>query len=278
MPGTGFEKIKKELQTQVKRTSTLLKLLKSYEKEANTKTNPYILSDTLKKIRKILPDLTLNNDIKQSLITQLDRESEIVEQMKTRYRYSYIKELGDALKQVNLNLSGQYPNLYAGLFTFRPNFQKGTVKVLWCTEEIAETKLSPDEVVKTVKNFMKSLDTPFVAKEFFVKLKNAYNRVLKTEGNLLDRRAPIVRVLQKLVLMQQGKAFWANPTRRNFKEYSRVQFAYDLYRLRRSSFGNKVRLVVATFDQTRDPAKAIYVPDSMERGTRYAYIIVENNG
>lgn len=275
MPDTRFEKVKKELQTHSRRVTTLLKLLRTYEKESNSKSNPYILSETLGKIRKILPEIPLNNELKQTLLTKVEKEAEIIEQMKARYRYSYMKGLGDALKQLNLNLSGQYPNLYAGLFTFRPNFQKGTIKIFWCTEEIGETKLLPSQVLKTLKNFMKSLDTPFVAKDFYMKLKEAYNQVLKTEGNLLERRAPIVGVLQKLVLMQQGKAFWANPTRRNFKEYSRVQFAYDLYRLRRSSFGSGVRLVVATFDQTRDPTKAIFVPDSPEHGTRYAYIIVD---
>ncbi len=68
-------------------------------------------------------------------------------------------------------------------------------------------------------------------------------------------------VLPELALLMQSSSFRRNPIQKNFVPYSRVQFAYDLWRLRRdkalSHDGQRLNLGAATGNSTRDKRKEI---------------------
>jgi hypothetical protein len=128
-----------------------------------------------------------------------------------------------------------------------------------------------DRILKEIQDFEKTLNRPFVAEEFYKLLKQAYRQTVKVEGE----RAPIIKVLQHLVFLIQPKSFWENPSKSNFRGYSRLQFAYDLYRLRKSRLGDRIVLITATFDQTKSRSTALFVPETDEKGSRYAYIVVK---
>jgi hypothetical protein len=84
----------------------------------------------------------------------------------------------------------------------------------------------------------------------------------------------LVDLLTELVFLQQPRAFRVDPTKRNFKEYGRCMFGYDLYRLKKTGLKRSIRLYTATFDATRFKDKVIFVPEG-EGGTRYGYISFE---
>ncbi len=66
--------------------------------------------------------------------------------------------------------------------------------------------------------------------------------------------------------MIQGKKFRTDPVKSSYKEYGRVFFSYDLYRLKeRAVDGHELSLVTATRAYTRRRAGFIWIPSS-ERG------------
>ncbi len=276
MASETLKEFMKELQTLTRQITQLRKHLQTYQKLAEKEANPFLLAQTLKKIERAMEKLALSPALKRTLQQWVSQEREMLEPQKQRYRWTYFHRLQEAVASLNLTLQGQDPNFYAGLYTFRPNFERGTLRIFWGPEEIAQVPLDPERVVEAIRTFEQHLNTPFHADEFFHLLLTAYRKVVEEGGRTSPQRgrAPLLHVLRQLVFLRQSSAFWANPSKRNFREYSRVQFAYDLYRLRRSSYGSRIQLVVATFDQTRDPHQALFVPDSPEKGTRYAYLVI----
>ncbi|MFO7675821.1 MAG: hypothetical protein R6X12_05860, partial [bacterium] len=89
-----------------------------------------------------------------------------------------------------------------------------------------------------------------------------------------------IELLSELILLIQPEAFRADPVRRRFLEYPRVQFSHDLYRLRQSPPGGEApRLHVAAFDSTTSRAKALWVPDNDQgEGTNYSHLSYPEEG
>lgn len=271
-----LKEILKNLQTLSRQVTQLGKHLREYLKQAEKEeANPFVLEQALKKIERAAEKIEGASDLKRTIRQWITQERALLEPLKQRYRWTYFQRLQKALQSLPLNLTGQDPTFYAGLYTFRPNFERGTLRIFWGPEEIGQTPLEPERVVQTLRSFEQRLNTPFQAEEFFQQLLKAYRRVLQDSPSS-QGRAPLLQILRHLVLLRQPSAFWADPSKRHFREYTRIQFAYDLYRLRRSRYGNRIQLVVATFDQTRDPQQALFIPDGPEKGTRYAYLVIQN--
>ena len=108
-------------------------------------------------------------------------------------------------------------------------------------------------------------------------LEKAYKRVLETYNYLPGEKVPIVEVLVELTFLLQDRKFRINPTKINFKEYNRIFFAYDLYRIKNSQEAKEkgLTLYIATFDSTKFKDKVLFVPDNEREGTRYAYLAFE---
>ncbi|HJN76225.1 MAG TPA: hypothetical protein QGF58_20015 [Myxococcota bacterium] len=82
--------------------------------------------------------------------------------------------------------------------------------------------------------------------------------------------AELIEVLPVLALQLQSDAFRRDPTARNFRPYPKVQFAYDLARLRRercfSVDGWRLSLGPATGSSTRDKRRVFWLEDPRGRG------------
>jgi hypothetical protein len=86
----------------------------------------------------------------------------------------------------------------------------------------------------------------------------------------------ITDVLPELAVLRQSSTFRRNPIQRHFVSYGRIQFAYDLWRLRRDRVlsTGKVRLNLgaATGGSTRDKRRVMWVEDGRGRGQFYLTI------
>lgn len=80
----------------------------------------------------------------------------------------------------------------------------------------------------------------------------------------------LVDVLPELALLRQPAAFRKNPVARQFQPYPRVQFAYDLWRLRRdrclAADGWRLTLGSATGGSTRDKSRVLWLEDGRGGG------------
>ncbi len=269
--------LKRQVRGLQRKLSTLARNLTDYEQARRAGRDPFDLARRLQKLEKQVREAALPDALREDLLRWIQYEHTLLQEQRRGYQVRFVQELAQQLEALGFRLEGQLPRLYAGLYQIFPSFEQGTVKLSWGPEPVVTLKgLDPDRVVRALKEHEKSLQRPFVAQEFFDLLVRAYRRARReTPGQ--DPRVPLAEVHRQLTLMLQPRSFWQNPVRSRFREYPRTHFAYDLYRLRRSSLGPRIRLYVATFDQTRDPSRALFVPDSDHRGTRYAYLVVEEN-
>ncbi len=266
--------LRKEIQAARRKLTTIARLLAEYERAQRARRDPFALERLLQQLEKQGRDAPLGPETRERLRRWLEYERTLLREQRRTYQVQFVQELQAKLRPLGFSLEGHLPRLYAGLYQILPSFEQGTVKITWGPEPVASLKgLDPGRVAQAIQKHEKALKRPFVAEEFFRLLQQAYRRARQEAGP--DRRVPLALVHRHLTLLLQPRTFWQNPVRTRFREYPRSFFAYDLYRLRQSSLGDRVRLYVATFDQTRDPSQALFVPDSAQRGTRYAYLSLE---
>jgi hypothetical protein len=267
------ENIRKELSKIKRKTESLNKILANYgalKKEAIS--NVYKLEELLHQIKKLVNEYDTQPLMGRILHWSEEEEREIG-LLKKEAKHRFGRELSEAVRKVGIELRGQYPNLYANLYHIKVEFERGVASVYWGPEFVKRTKPNSALILEVIKQHKSSLEGDgFSPEDFKVKLYDAYRRVVLNRGLEIGERVPIVEVLTELVFLIQGKKFRYDPKRSNFKEYGRINFGYDLYRLRRSGKADALTLFVATFDATRSKESAIFVPDSESGGTRYAYI------
>ncbi len=200
---------------------------------------------------------------------------------KEALRERFGRELKDLLEKEGMAIKGQYPDLKIGILTLEVNFDFNYATLYWGNKlEIIKRRLSlkPPLIVKAVREFYHSLRREeFEAKLFLQGLFSAYKRFLSSANKIEGEKVFLVDLLPELAFQRQGKEFREDPKRRNFREYPRYRFSYDLYQLKRSGLkeinGFTFYLSVATFDQTLEKRKALWVPTNEEgEGTYYSYI------
>lgn len=217
--------------------------------------------------------LRLNWIKKEEIDRFLKEEKSRIEEKKRELRYRFAKDLEKALTQMDLSLKGQYPSLRAGLYTFKLDFARGRIDVLWGPERIGLVDMSLENLVNLIDRFEKIIKTPFDSEKYMKIICQGYKRVVEKKGLNIGERIGLNELHRELTLILQPKSFWINPIRRNFREYPRYRFSYDLYRLMRK-FPDRVQLSIATFDATKSSENALWIPDSEEQGARYSYIII----
>lgn len=270
-----IKNIKDELQKAQRKSRAVQKLLAQYEKlKKDAISNAYKLGDVWLKIDKVAKDLPTES-AKAKIVEWLAVEKRELQKLKNEFQFHFGKELEQALKSKGFLLRGQYPTLYTGLYKMALMFERGEVQIFWGPELVQKVRLNTDEVATAIERFDKELKgRSWDPEAFFLNLRNAYKRVLTTAGKSGGERVSIVDVMNELVFLLQDEKFKIDPTKRNFRGYSRAFFGYDLYRLRKSGQAKELSLIVATFDATKYKEKVIFVPESDERGTRYAYMVI----
>ncbi len=270
----NLAELRKEILSARRKLATLARQLTEYDRAQRAQRDPFTLGRLLQRLEKGAREAPLRPETRERLLRWIAYERTLLQEQRRAYQIQFVQQLQEKLKPLGLPLEGQIPRLYAGLYQILPSFEQGTVKITWGPEPVATLKtLEPERIVQALRRHQEALQRPFVAEEFYALLRQAYRRAQQEAG--LDRRVPLSLVHRHLTLLLQPKTFWQNPVRSRFREYPRSFFAYDLYRLRQSRYGDRIRLYVATFDQTRDPSEALYVPESPYRGTRYAYLSLE---
>lgn len=188
-------------------------------------------------------------------------------------------ELDQELRKLGFSLSGQYPELKAGMFTIELDFDRMEA-ILWFgprQERLGRCALSASTVARCLEKAAQKLGSRLPEDQLFAKLWEAYRRVTK---NSRSAPVPIIQVLSELAHVIQEPRFLQDPRREHYRSYSRADFSYDLFRLRQffkaRGTPTKVHLVVATRAYTRRRSDFLWVPDSQDgKGTFYSHLQLE---
>ncbi|MDI6703498.1 MAG: hypothetical protein QME40_02335 [bacterium] len=272
-----MEEITSELKDLQKKIKGLLRLFTEFKGlKKDPLNNVYKLETTLSQIKKSIRSDYPISKVKDKVLNWIKPEEELIQRLKQEVRFKFGKELEEFLRQKGFRLHGQYPNLYAGLYLIKAEFERGVVSLFWGPEFIKKVKPEPAQIVEAISRFENELTCKdWKAEDFKSRLFEAYKRVLRINEKKVEDKVPIIEVLRELVFLMQDKKFKASPTKANFREYSRAAFGYDLYRLKLSKEKDKLSLFIATYDATRSKEQTIFVPDScLTGGTRYAYLSI----
>lgn len=193
-------------------------------------------------------------------------------------RNKFALELEQELRYHGLSLSGHYPDLKSGLFTIEVNFERNKA-VIWYgpkQEELQECPISPKRVASSILKIRQEFDSKTTEDKVIELISEAYHRT----KNQNSQDVPIIQILIQVVLLQQTKKFLEDPKHKYFKEYTRANFSYDLYRIRKAQLsemkGVKIYLTTATRATTRQRSEFLWVPDDENgNGTAYSFLRVE---
>lgn len=223
----------------------------------------------LKKIQDKLALSHLKEDIQSAILAKYNEINAQVPEWEIEVKKIFGHELEQSLSEAGLELKGDYSHLSVLLYTLEVDLDKLKV-IIWFgnkQEKVAITNLDPQKVTQKISSeFHKMKNREFNEDDFLSKLHLAYHyAALKSEikeGN----KVRLSNVLQEFVLLMQGRKFLSNPAKSNFKNYDRIQFTYDLFRLQKRVInGKKLQFITATRAYTKSRMDFMWIP-SDEKG------------
>jgi len=283
MPIYKMEKIK-DLSKQWRQMEMACQRLsanfKNYLKTIEKQTNPFVLEGIIKeaqkecdKIKKVNETLELSQRFFQQAKEEISKQKEV-----------YRTRLGSILatQLPNIKIEGQLPKLKAGLLTLEFILAKMEVRVWYGPqyEVLTKVNLSKTDLAVIVKDIYAQLEKNGQKGETLVALLwEAYKKSLVQTGQSIGMPVSFRILFPHLVWLQQKKDFWLHPRRSNFKEYSRVQLSFDLFRTPQRHYqGREFRLVVASREQTKNKVDFLWVPTNWQgEGYCFTAIYFKNN-
>ena len=264
------EEILKILSKEKNNLQNLLKSAKNINKYQNDPLNNlYKIKQEVIKIEKTLKQSILEDfvrvEIEQYIRSMKSKVIKWEEDIKKTFGHKLEKEL----KKAGFKLIGHYPLLKVSFYTLEVDLENFKV-LIWYgpqQEELETCKLIPEEIVKKLRVIHdKITQRYFNDKEFLSKLYEAYEISVYRQNKQLGDHIAISDILFEYVFLIQDKKFRTNPIKSNYKEYGRVLFSYDLYRLKERRIDNKeLSLITATRAYTRRKSDFLWIP-SNEKG------------
>lgn len=181
----------------------------------------------------------------------------------------FVAELANLVEaRCGWKVKGYLPNLRAGLYTLEVKANEGQV-TLWLGpgQELLEViyTLTPARVVDRLSALhSKLLASDFDEHRFLARLEEAYCMAAARTRRKSGEDVPIIAVLTLMALLIQDRRFSNDPRRRNYRDYSRAQFACDLFRTRQREIdGKRLELRIASRAYTRRRSDFIWIPTDL---------------
>jgi hypothetical protein len=202
----------------------------------------------------------LQDDL-QPILPDLAHE---VEQAQARLGDEFGAALRDALAEKGIQISGRPPRFEVGRFEIGANFVNRTASISYGkTELVPRVKLSLETLIKAYEREVaavegRSEDGERWMQQFYAAWENVRLKVNKNSS-----RVNIVDCYYELVLLRQKRTFNSAPSKRNFVDYNRAQFAYDFFefthRQRLTVDGLVVAAHTATKSQADSPSRSMWI-------------------
>ena len=239
-----------------------------YERLLGHTENAYLAEDVLKKIN--LETKGLSKKLRESIKLFVNTELEKLSTAKKVFETQLANELKRRFKNIGLTIQGNYPSFTAGFYKIKVEPRSGDVAIFFGEELLTKVKLNPELITTELEKFIQMIERrSFKEAEFYNLLRTAYKRWLMFNNKSFGEPAPILDVLDELVMLIQPSNWKRNPIQEHFKSYSRILFGYDLYRLLQSSKSKNIKLEPG---EKSDRKHSIYVPQDKSKGTWYSFI------
>ncbi len=215
-----------------------------------------------------------------TIVKEFSAEIDAYQQTLVQSEQSLVDEFGvrleDLLQSRQVTLTGQYPNLRAGLFTIKMDVINWQV-TLWYgpeQERLEKCPLDAETVANRIGAQLDTLGSQLKPEQYASILANVYKKVKIETGG--EEMVPIIQLLPEMALALQGKAFLKDPNKENYMPYSRANFSFDLFKLKRfnpTDLPILVQLTVAARALTTDKSKYLWIPDDLKgNGSTYSHI------
>ena len=204
------------------------------------------------------------------------RHAAQVEDLVRDSRASFGVELEALLKSMGIRLTGQYPDLVAGLFSLELHLEEGEVRIWFGPKQelLGSCPASPAKTVSWLEAAKAKLGSHVDGAAFVAKVRESYGWLRSRQRE--DRPVPVTGLLPPVAMSLQTKRFAEDPRQELFKSYSRADLAFDLYRYRPALVEAGVHLRVATRAETRNRRDFLWVPDDETgRGSFYSQVSIE---
>ena len=237
--------------------------------ENEPSSNIYKIKQEIARIEKILKQTQLADFVEEDVEQRMQPVKSRMPDWEEQAQKSFGQRLEDALKEVDFELSGHYPLLKTMFYTLEVKLEANSV-VIWYgpqQERLDACKPVPDVVAKKLAASNKKITGRGLDDELFLSnLYAAYKTTARNSEKKIGDSFPVSDVLLEYALLVQSKKFRTNPVKSSYREYGRVFFSYDLYRLKeRAVDGHELSLVTATRTYTRRRTGFLWIPSS-ERG------------
>ena len=194
-------------------------------------------------------------------------------ELERKLRKCFGVELETCLLPLGLKLTGQYPLLHAGFFTFKMLDEQGQVEIWYGYEQerLDTVALVASDVMTQIVDLQKRLGSQLPTAAFLSKLEEAYRRLPRDPNH---PGVAITSVLPEMAYLLQSKRYYQNPIREHYRSYSRADFSYDLYRCQGDSdLRGRLHLTVTTRSYTSDRQDFLWIPniDGIS-GTTYSHL------
>jgi hypothetical protein len=262
-PIAALEGISKDLSKAV----TLLRSLRNLAKEPAA--NSAQLRALLPRTRPALAKLP--GEITAKLEHWLASLSKTLDDVEAQLAQSFASDLDQLLRTKNVKLGGNLPMLEASFFKLE--VRQEDVR-LWFgpqRESIGTVRKSAEAVAAYIEQLLARLTSnPFDDEHFVEQVYQAYCSVLAVDA-ASAAQARIDAVHRQLIVARQDPLFTQN---QRLREYTRMQFGYDLYRLKqRKRKGKELQLVTAPRSQTVKHLDSLWVPlDDTGKGFLYSHV------
>lgn len=153
-------------------------------------------------------------------------------------------------------------------FSVRIDLEKGSAILCFSREELEDAPPTPEGIFMAHQAALGRLERdPWEPAVFHAQLRRAWMRMGTPDW------VEITEVLAELTVLRQPKAWRYDPTPRNFEPYPRVQFLYDILRLRRdralNQDGWRLGLGPATGNSAKDKKRVFWIEDERGNGQYY---------
>ncbi len=244
-----------------------LKLMGSLKNkfEKNTVSSLKSALADLKKAESILNKLKMDESLKESLKKEIEEYESKAKGSINSHLKSFAISLEQLLKPYNIRLRGNVPNLSAGIYEIKMNESDLSVTIYYGHEyeKIANLDMDAEEVAAKIAKIDKTLFRldNFNEKSFLENLLKAYERYISLHNLQFGEKASMKDFLGEFVLVMQKSRFYVDPIKKNYKEYSRLQFSADLSKLKTLTIGNnRLFLMSATRAYTSKRSDFVWIP------------------
>jgi len=196
-----------------------------------------------------------------ALVPELGQELKVAQ---TALSNDFGYKLRDALAQIDLTLSRTGNNFTIGRFELVVNFESRFVTVRYGKDGVVPR--APITLEGTVKAYQTAAKIVTGRNEdgktWMGQFYEAYRRVLARQ-TVKNARVSLVECYVELALLRQSRFFFAETTKRTFKDYTRAEFIYDFYEFtgqqRLAHEGQVSRAHVAAKAQADSPNKSFWI-------------------